>query len=436
MGESSRIKSAPPGSRVQNFCGLAFSSMATSTTTSPLMRTRSLSSRRGSVAAPDPFALHALENNASRNVTSTLTIVRVPSVPAEDMGGPEDVKRRRRRSSGASVGSTGSGRISFAAFGGAFTPIHAPQPQQAAARAQFHARKGSQGSIASTPSRPYTPVELVQMAHDATHPATTPNAEAVPFSPLADDVLLPFLDRPQEVASLIATPPTSKLFTLLAKTLPTEDAPKGASPAKWSYAQLEHWLTVVDRKEADDVAWVSSLRACVYPRSELVWERLKAAFGIPAELEPDSGPIAGLPDDVFVDIEPVFLDSSPGSPDGPIAEDPIGSEAAEAIQGLRILNGPSFPLGSPQLGAVDKEARPKPISAHPHGVPRPHFPASFSDVNVHERPALLTRHSSGSGGSRPASPVPSSGSNYAHFVAQRILNNGSPASRMRGAAHE
>ncbi|KZV93156.1 hypothetical protein EXIGLDRAFT_717573 [Exidia glandulosa HHB12029] len=404
--------------------------MTTSTTTSPVVRAGSLSSRRGSVSAPDPFALHALDQNAGRNVTSTLTIVRVPSVPADDMGGPADGKRRRRRSSGGSVGSTGSGRISFAAFGGAFTPIHAPQPQHANARPNFHARKGSQGSIASTPSRPYTPVELVQIAHDATHP-TTPSAD--PFSsPLADDVLLPFLDRPQEVAALIATPPTAKLFALLAKTLPTEDAPKDASPAKWSYSQLEHWLTVVDRKEADDVAWNSSVRACVAPRSELVWERIKGAFGVPPELEPDVGPAAGMPDDLYVDIEPVFLDDSPESPDGAIAEDPVDAKAAEAIQGLRILNSPTFPMDSPQLGAVDKDPRPKPISAHPHVAPRPHFPNSFSDVNVNERPPLLSRHSSGS---RPASPVPSPGSNYAHFVAQRLLNNSSPASRMRAAAN-
>ncbi|EJD43717.1 hypothetical protein AURDEDRAFT_114523 [Auricularia subglabra TFB-10046 SS5] len=326
----------------------------------------------------------------------------------------------------------GSGRISFAALGGAFTPIHAPQPVRPAAAA--HARKSSASSVASVPSRPYTPVELVQLAHDAAHPAA-PNSDAPAFTQLADDVLLPFIDRPQEVATLIASHPTSKLLTLLSKTLPAE-GPKDGPPAEWSFEQLDHWMTAVDRAEADDVSWVASIRACVAPRSELVWERLKGALGVPPELDADVSDPAPSGDDVFVDIEPVFLDSTPGSPDGPIAEDPIDTEA---IQGLRILSSPTFAASSP---AIDSADRPKPISAHAHGTPRPHFPRNFSDVSQQGgtpplvSPPVLSRSNTGHS-SRSASPVPSPGSNYAHFVAQRLLNNNSPShSRRVHQAHE
>ena len=381
---------------------------------SPRLQHAALSSRRGSAAAPDPFALNAAREtaNASRTVTSTLTIVRVPSTSVED----QDPKtRRRRRSSGGSVGSNASGhRISFASgFGAGFTTIHAPTPVRPGHLAHgLHSRKSSSASIPSLPERPFTPAEIVDLAHEAAHP-TTPgmaDAGAQQFTELDDDVLLPFLDRPDEIAVLISIPPTSKLVTLVSQMLPAEDGTEADGPAKWSAAQFDNWLRTVTREEVPDALWIEQLRICVSSHSELLWERLKDALGVPGELPSpiDDSPLDMVLQDEdgdFIDIEPVFLDSAPASPVvGTIREDSASvSGVADAIQGLRILNAPSNPLG---LSMEEGDPRPQPVKVHPHGSPRPHFPKTFSEEVIHPGPH-----------------------GYAHFVAQRLLNNASPARR-------
>lgn len=109
------------------------------------------------------------------------------------------------------------------------------------------------------------------------------------FTPLPPDIYLPFIDRPGEVSTLLSTPPTTKLFSLLAQTFP-----KGTSedqdfltddPSSWNFQTLRLWLTTVDRSVANDSLWVRNARKCVLTRSELIWERLKGALGVPPELE-------------------------------------------------------------------------------------------------------------------------------------------------------
>lgn len=133
----------------------------------------------------------------------------------------------------------------------------------------------------------------------------------VSFTALPDDVYLPFVDRPGEVNSLISIPPSSKLVALLAQTFPPEArAPADdhtATPSvdsdahTWTYAQLETWLKRVRREDVDDATWVRKARHCILPRSELIWERMKGALGIPPELDTDDSiedPLAaylGLP---------------------------------------------------------------------------------------------------------------------------------------------
>ena len=58
-----------------------------------------------------------------------------------------------------------------------------------------------------------------------------------------------------------------------------------ADPTLWSYADLVHWLQTTKREDADDREWVIRVRTCVLTRSELIWSRLKAALGVPPELE-------------------------------------------------------------------------------------------------------------------------------------------------------
>jgi hypothetical protein len=51
-------------------------------------------------------------------------------------------------------------------------------------------------------------------------PIAAHNARPVPttFTPLPDDIYLPFIERPAEIAALISSPPDIKLFSLLAQT--------------------------------------------------------------------------------------------------------------------------------------------------------------------------------------------------------------------------
>lgn len=178
------------------------------------------------------------------------------------------------------------------------------------------------------------------------------------FTPLPADVYLPFVDRPTEVAQLLSTPPTAKLFSLLAQTFPRKQGPENpidptfsTDPAKWSFGTLRLWLTTVDRQAVNDALWVRNARKSVLSHSELIWERLKGAFGVPPELEVDAEddeesalemddyplgvPIAPIPADA------VFKDS-----DTPCASSPLSDEPTSQHESMPP--SPSLvPLSSP-----------------------------------------------------------------------------------------
>jgi len=48
---------------------------------------------------------------------------------------------------------------------------------------------------------------------------------------------------------------------------------------------LEYWFRHVDRDVACDEEWATKARACVHSHSELLWERIKGALGVPPELD-------------------------------------------------------------------------------------------------------------------------------------------------------
>jgi hypothetical protein len=84
-------------------------------------------------------------------------------------------------------------------------------------------------------------------------------------------------------------------------------------PKLWSRAQLEYWFRHVDRDVASDEEWAAKARACVHSHSELLWERIKGALGIPPELdvseeEPEDD-ITGL--DSSLVLSPVDVDHRP-----------------------------------------------------------------------------------------------------------------------------
>ncbi|KAJ2912636.1 hypothetical protein MD484_g7783, partial [Candolleomyces efflorescens] len=135
------------------------------------------------------------------------------------------------------------------------------------------------------------------------------NVAPATFTPLPDDIFLPFVDRPSEVAQLISIPPDAKLFALLAQTLPkTYEPPAGTGtvtvvdpvtgeeevleelpndPSLWTYDHLIYHLTQVDRDVAPDPIWAFAARKCILSHSELLWERVKGGLGVPPELDID-----------------------------------------------------------------------------------------------------------------------------------------------------
>ncbi|KAK0501436.1 hypothetical protein EDD18DRAFT_736868 [Armillaria luteobubalina] len=203
--------------------------------------TRRLSTRRGSVSANDPYGKNDIY--ADTEATSHLSILRVSSTAMQLKQPPAP-------------------RLSFASS--TFNPPASP-------------RRASQSL-----NRALTPEELVQLARSPTEcsPAMQPT-----FTPLPDDIFLPFIDRPAEVSALISSPPSARLFALLQLTFTGTNTESAGGPAKWSYAQLHDWLVKTTREEAPDTLWVAHARACILAHSELIWERVKGALGVPPELD-------------------------------------------------------------------------------------------------------------------------------------------------------
>ncbi|TFY52469.1 hypothetical protein EVG20_g10537, partial [Dentipellis fragilis] len=179
----------------------------------------------------------------------------------------------------------------------------------------------------SASSRPrLSPDQLVNLARQSTNPQATSSPAHSPYSPgiapppvlagtspasftpLPDEIYLPFIDRPSEVKTLFTGPPSGRLFTLLAQTMTggdkvEEDALFNSDPVHWSYPQLFYWLTQVDRDVAPDRVWVAHARCCVMSHSELIWERIKGALGVPPELDSDAAAEDDGPVTIFTDFE-------------------------------------------------------------------------------------------------------------------------------------
>ncbi|EED85668.1 predicted protein [Postia placenta Mad-698-R] len=196
-------------------------------------RSRRLSSRRGSVSASDPWGVHSpLNNNPLRSTSSRLTIVRVPP-PTE---GEQYPRRHGRHGSNASLSSNSSAgkpegsRMSFAfsSFGTSpgsggphgSSPTSSPRirPQSPTLSRRYS------GSMNKLP-----PEQLLDVARQACNPRVTNGGSpilpaekpsSVSFTPLPDAILLPFVERPFEVGQLMCTPPSAKLFSLLAQMFP------------------------------------------------------------------------------------------------------------------------------------------------------------------------------------------------------------------------
>lgn len=123
--------------------------------------------------------------------------------------------------------------------------------------------------------------------------------EPVEFVPLADEVLLPFDDRPSEVQGLMDS--NRSLFKLIEVNFPhaaTSDAPSSSTPWKmqpdpstWTYQDFASVLGTADRIDLPDAEWARAIRRALKPRSEPLWEKLKGCLGIDEDDEGEDGEI-------------------------------------------------------------------------------------------------------------------------------------------------
>lgn len=235
----------------------------------------------GSSAGRLSFAFSSFAPNSSASPSSSASAPAVATSPSRRASSPSTSPRLRSSSPQFTRRQSASGS----------TPFSKPNlsPEQLVDLARQSTSPRYVPPPASAPSTPHLPTPTSPVNHAAgaiTVPAT--------FTPLPDDIYLPFIDRPIEVTQLLSTHPTTKLLSLLAQTFPRTQGPENvndstffADPATWSFGTLRFWLTNVDRQTASDALWVCNARRCVLSHSELIWERLKGALGVPPELEVD-----------------------------------------------------------------------------------------------------------------------------------------------------
>ncbi|KAJ7483166.1 hypothetical protein FB451DRAFT_1555215 [Mycena latifolia] len=240
--------------------------------------TRRLSARRGSTSAPDPFAKNA---HLNRESSSILTIVRVtspplvssPSTPISTLERPPSPRARAHRRIGSNpttpLPSPGSpdpappGRMSFA-----FSSFGAPhqQPNQAFSKPRL------------------SPEQLLEVAKQATNPLRhrdphSPTVTPATFTPLPPDVVR------AAVLPAIREALCPSRADVLEKHTAARERRAALNTADWTFTDLSHWLTETTRDEASDRFWVQTARRCILLHSELIWERLKGALGVPPELD-------------------------------------------------------------------------------------------------------------------------------------------------------
>ncbi|KAF8327265.1 uncharacterized protein EI90DRAFT_3068456 [Cantharellus anzutake] len=155
------------------------------------------------------------------------------------------------------------------------------QPHLTAQQIYELAMESTGNTQPSTPSSPAT--SIYGAGRPVRSRPTTPGASERPspavFTPMPDEVLLPFVNRPAEVTQLLNELPTSRLFNLLRALFPEnmhhmkEGEEDEEDPTKWSFTRLSQLLMETTRTQCDDKLWVELART---------W-----ALGVPVELEVD-----------------------------------------------------------------------------------------------------------------------------------------------------
>ena len=158
---------------------------------------------------------------------------------------------------------------------------------------------------------------------------STVHAGAAPQPSISDrmvmaidaDVLLPYADRPSEVMDLLERVPKNRgLFDLLRDIFTPKDSSNSSSSSgatspggteRWAFSDVQKHLTT-PREQLCDQDWIDILKAHVYPRSSILWERLRACLGVDVDDERGGDRYEELSSDIVMHPSP-RLDAQPGS---------------------------------------------------------------------------------------------------------------------------
>jgi hypothetical protein len=133
--------------------------------------------------------------------------------------------------------------------------------------------------------------------------------EPVDYVQMDEDTLLPFSDRPSQVAELLNNPVNADMLSQLKQAFRGTTSGSGSEPTairpNWKTIDVTEWtwdeflahLTTITRAECADYEWVLLARTAVRAHSVAVWERLGACLGCDSELitagnEDEAGPAA------------------------------------------------------------------------------------------------------------------------------------------------
>ena len=105
------------------------------------------------------------------------------------------------------------------------------------------------------------------------------------IKPIDADIILPFADRPEEIKELLEVEPKNLgLYEQLKETFSPSLSSSTSNNGRWSFSDLVTHLRT-PREEMADQDFIDLLKASVQPRSQLLWERLRACLGVDVDDE-------------------------------------------------------------------------------------------------------------------------------------------------------
>lgn len=152
-------------------------------------------------------------------------------------------------------------------------------PEGGFKRSELKRRKSAGSTFRRTPRTPEDPNSPDDQVSIALEP--------VEYVQLDDDTLLPFVERPAEVAELLSHASNEKMFDSLRAAFPKTAARsnwQSLKPEEWSWDEFCRHLTVLTRVECPDYAWVFRARQAVRQRSVALWEKVGVCLGCDGDL--------------------------------------------------------------------------------------------------------------------------------------------------------